>query len=61
MVSYMVKLSVASLAEKLTIPAFVYFFFQLAKAFGPDYSSRKPKPLIRRILMALFPDFATRT
>jgi hopene-associated glycosyltransferase HpnB len=27
--SYMVKLSVASLAEKFTIPAFVYFFFQL--------------------------------
>jgi hopene-associated glycosyltransferase HpnB len=27
--SYMVKLSVASAAEKFTIPAFVYFFFQL--------------------------------
>jgi hopene-associated glycosyltransferase HpnB len=27
--SYMVKLSVDSLAEKLLIPAFVYFFFQL--------------------------------
>jgi hopene-associated glycosyltransferase HpnB len=27
--SYMVKLSVASTAEKFTIPAFVYFFFQL--------------------------------
>lgn len=27
--SYMVKLSVASSAEKLLIPAFVYFFFQL--------------------------------
>lgn len=27
--SYMVKLSVASFAEKFTIPAFVYFFFQL--------------------------------
>jgi hopene-associated glycosyltransferase HpnB len=27
--SYMVKLSVASTVEKLTIPAFVYFFFQL--------------------------------
>lgn len=27
--SYMVKLSVASWAEKITIPAFVYFFFQL--------------------------------
>jgi len=27
--SYMVKLSVASFAERVTIPAFVYFFFQL--------------------------------
>ncbi|MFL6414934.1 MAG: glycosyltransferase [Bryobacteraceae bacterium] len=27
--SYMVKLSVETLAEKFTIPAFVYFFFQL--------------------------------
>jgi hypothetical protein len=37
----------------------VYFFFQLAKAFGPEYSSLKPKPFARRILMALFPVFAT--
>lgn len=29
MVSYMVKLSVASFAEKCLIPAFVFFFFQL--------------------------------
>jgi hopene-associated glycosyltransferase HpnB len=29
MVSYMVKLSVASAAEEFLIPAFVYFFFQL--------------------------------
>ena len=41
--------------------ACVYFFFQLAKAFGPDYSSRKPKPLARRILLALFPVFGTWT
>src|SRR5881227_3540164 len=41
--------------------ACVYFFFQLAKAFGPDYSSLKPKPLVRRILLALFPVFATWT
>jgi hypothetical protein len=41
--------------------ACVYFFFQLAKAFGPDYSSLKPKPLARRILLALFPVFATWT
>ena len=39
----------------------VYFFFQLAKAFGSDYSSLKPKPLARRILLALFPVFATWT
>ena len=39
----------------------VYFFFQLAKAFGPDYSSLKPKPLARRILLALFPIFGTWT
>ena len=39
----------------------VYFFFQLAKAFGPDYSSLKPKPLTRRILLALFPIFGTWT
>src|SRR5437667_6561066 len=31
----------------------VYFFFQLAKAFGPDYVGLKPKPLARRILLAL--------
>jgi hypothetical protein len=41
--------------------ACVYFFFQLAKAFGPDYSSLKPKPLVRRILLALFPVFGTWT
>ena len=41
--------------------ACVYFFFQLAKAFGPDYSSLKTRPLARRILLALFPVFATWT
>jgi hypothetical protein len=39
----------------------VYFFFQLAKAFGPEYSNLKPKPLARRILLALFPVFGTWT
>jgi len=39
----------------------VYFFFQLAQAFGPDYSTFKPKPLTRRILLALFPIFGTWT
>jgi hypothetical protein len=38
-----------------------YFFFQLAKAFGPDYFSLKTKPLARRILLALFPIFGTWT
>src|SRR5215467_6873120 len=41
--------------------ACVYFFFQLAKAFGPDYSRLKPNPLTRRILLALFPVFGTWT
>src|SRR5262249_12028328 len=41
--------------------ACVYFFFQLTKAFGSDYSSLKPKPLARRILLALFPVFGTWT
>src|SRR5213594_3549289 len=39
----------------------VYFFFQLAKAFGADYSSHKSASLIRRILLALFPIFGTWT
>src|SRR5260370_4685634 len=39
----------------------VYVFFQLAKAFGADYTSNKSKSLIRRILLALFPIFGTWT
>src|SRR6266436_1659203 len=39
----------------------VYFFFQLAKAFGTDYTSNKSKSLVRRILLALFPIFGTWT
>src|SRR6201982_1850998 len=39
----------------------VYFFFQLAKAFGADYSSHNSTSLARRILMALFPIFGTWT
>src|SRR6266536_392286 len=39
----------------------VYFFFQLAKAFGADYSSLNAKSLSRRILLALFPIFGTWT
>ena len=37
----------------------VYFFFQLAKAFGADYSSLEGSRLVRRILLALFPIFGT--
>src|SRR6184192_1915954 len=39
----------------------VYFFFQLAKAFGTNYSSLEPSSLGRRILLALFPVFGTWT
>jgi hypothetical protein len=51
----------ARILAALIAGACVYFFFQLAKAFGPDYSSLKPKPLARRILVALFPVFGTWT
>jgi hypothetical protein len=51
----------ARILAALIAGACVYFFFQLAKAFGPDYSSLTPKPLARRILLALFPVFATWT
>ncbi len=39
----------------------VYFFFQLANAFGNDYASLKSKSLARRIMLALFPIFGTWT
>src|SRR5437868_5915947 len=39
----------------------VYFFFQLAMAFGADYSSLDTRALVRRILLALFPIFGTWT
>jgi hypothetical protein len=42
----------------------VYFFFQLAKALGPNYSSLKSPTaggLARRIMLALFPIFGTWT
>ena len=51
----------ARILAALIAGACVYFFFQLTKAFGADYSSLKPKPLSRRILLALFPVFATWT
>src|SRR5882724_1861546 len=44
--------------------ACVYFFFQLTKAFGADYSSFEGPAaagLVRRILLALFPIFGTWT
>ena len=51
----------ARILAALIAGACAYFFFELAKAFGADYSSLKPKPLTRRILLALFPVFATWT
>src|SRR5437867_10854184 len=39
----------------------VYFFFQLAKAFGSNYSKFDSNSLARRILLALFPIFGTWT
>lgn len=51
----------ARILAALIAGACVYFFFQLAKAFGPYYSSLNPKPLVRRILLALFPVFGTWT
>jgi hypothetical protein len=51
----------ARILAALIAGACVYFFFQLAKAFGSDYSNLKPNPLARRILLALFPVFGTWT
>src|SRR3954454_5283405 len=51
----------ARIVDALIAGACVYFFFHLAKAFGPQYSSLKPQPLVRRILLALFPVFGTWT
>ncbi len=51
----------ARILAALIAGACVYFFFQLAKAFGSDYSSLKPQPLARRILLTLFPVFGTWT
>jgi hypothetical protein len=39
----------------------VYFFFQLARAFGGDYANLQTKPLIRRIMLAVYPVFGTWT
>ena len=51
----------ARILAALIAAACVYFFFQITKAFGLDYSSLNPKPLTRRILLALFPIFGTWT
>ncbi len=51
----------ARILATLIAGACIYFFFQLAKAFGPDYSSFKAKPVARRILLTLFPVFGTWT
>jgi hypothetical protein len=37
----------------------VYFFFQLARAFGSDYATLQTQPLIRRTMLALYPVFGT--
>jgi hypothetical protein len=39
----------------------VYFFFQLARAFGTDSATLKLSPLIRRVMLALYPIFGTWT
>src|SRR5262249_7621457 len=39
----------------------VYFFFQLANAFGADYANLRSKSLARRIMLALFTIFGTWT
>src|SRR6266571_3155565 len=49
----------ASILDALIAGVCVYFFFQLARALGPQYSSLKPQSLARRILLALFPIFGT--
>jgi len=51
----------ARILAALIAGACVYFFFQLAKAFGSEYSSLKPKALVRQVLLALFPVFGTWT
>jgi hypothetical protein len=51
----------ARMLAALIAGACVYFFFQVTKAFGSDYSSLKPKAVVRRILLALFPIFGTWT
>src|SRR5262249_53812983 len=51
----------ARILAALIAGACTYFFFQLAKAFEPEYSSLQPKPLARRILLTLFPVFGTWT
>src|SRR5215468_4909914 len=38
----------ARILAALVAGACIYFFFQLAKAFGAEYSSLTPKPLARR-------------
>jgi hypothetical protein len=38
-----------------------YFFFRLARAFGTDYATLKLSPLIRRVMLALYPIFGTWT
>jgi hypothetical protein len=39
----------------------VYFFFQLARAFGDEYAKLSSQPLMRRAMFALYPVFGTWT
>jgi hypothetical protein len=51
----------ARILATLIAGACVYFFFQLAKALGANYSSLEGTSLVRRIMLALFPIFGTWT
>jgi len=51
----------ARILATLIAGACVYFFFQLAKAFGANYSGLEGTSLVRRTMLAFFPIFGTWT
>jgi hypothetical protein len=51
----------ARILAALVAGACVYFLFQLTRAFEAGYCSLKPSPLLRRLLLTMFPIFATWT
>jgi len=51
----------ARILATLIAGACVYFFFQLAKAFGANYSGLEGASLVRRTMLAFFPIFGTWT